>query len=343
MADIDSKHENVSKLEQIREFSSFENLENTPIKETRPSATTFLGDSNIPQMDAPDDEKSAFFEQWKAKHEAYLASLEETKEPVQEIGSVKKSRLFQGIGKARETKVEKTTNKPTPLPSSVFLKSLPVLGVSIAMAALALYFISPTSKNKQLEVTGNQHLSVEQVENYSLISPNDYILTTALYASNYAENIKKSSSSVESATISYQFPNKFIIHIQEYAGIGYILEQNQYYLVLASGDVASETTSEDALPESFTTINLTDRELIKNLAIELGKLDAETRSKIQTINLTPSSATADLLTFNMTDGNTVLVPLSEVSQKMIYYEKIAAEVTSATTIDMEVGIYRYAT
>ncbi|HFI0402033.1 TPA: cell division protein FtsQ/DivIB [Streptococcus suis] len=303
---------------------------------------------DVPEMEATNEEKSAFFEQWKAKHEAYLAGLEETKDPVQEIDSVKKSGLFQGISKARDskefqTKVEKPTTRPAPMPSSVFLKSLPVLGVSIAMAALALYFISPTSKNKQLEVTGNQRLSVEQVENYSLISPNDYILTTALYASNYAENIKKSSSSVESATITYQFPNKFKIHIQEYDIIGYILEQNQYYPVLASGDVASETTSGDTLPESFTTINLSDRESLKKLAIELGKLDAETRSKIQTINLTPSSATADLLTFNMTDGNTVLVPLSEVSQKMIYYTKIAAEVTSATTIDMEVGIYRYAT
>ncbi|MFX3770132.1 cell division protein FtsQ, partial [Streptococcus suis] len=73
-----------------------------------------------------------------------------------------------------------------------------------------------------------------------------------------------------------------------------------------------------------------------------GKIDTGIRSAIQTINLTPSKETADLLTLNIADGNTVLVPLSEISQKLPYYTKIAAEVTVPTKIDMEVGIYRYA-
>ena len=29
-------------------------------------------DSSVPTMDASDDEKSAFFEQWKSRHQAYL-------------------------------------------------------------------------------------------------------------------------------------------------------------------------------------------------------------------------------------------------------------------------------
>ncbi|HEM5184706.1 TPA: FtsQ-type POTRA domain-containing protein [Streptococcus suis] len=304
-----------------------------------------------------DDEKSAFFEQWKARHQAYLAHKDEADiqavdegQTEQEIPEAKKSKrvLFQGINRRQESlESKKETEKEVQslkadIPSKVVWKAVPVLVTSLLLAALALYFISPTSKKKQIEVVGNERLTAEQVENYSLISPDDYNVTIALHADAYAKNIKKNSSSVETATIKFQFPATFTIHIKEYAIIGYIQQQSQWYPVLSSGEVGGEPISQDSLPEGYTTINLSDKELIKELAIELGKIDTGIRSAIQTINLTPSKVTADLLTLNMADGNTVLVPLSEISQKLPYYTKIAAEVTVPTTIDMEVGIYRYA-
>ncbi|HEM6085809.1 TPA: FtsQ-type POTRA domain-containing protein [Streptococcus suis] len=314
-------------------------------------------DVDIPDMTAPDDEKSAFFEQWKARHQAYLAHKDEVEiqavdegQTEQKSPKAKKSKrvLFQGINRRQESlESKKETEKKihplqTAIPSKVVWKAVPVLVASLLLAALALYFISPTSKKKQIEVVGNERLTAEQVENYSLISPDDYIVNIALHADAYAKNIKKNSSSVETATIKFQFPATFTIQIKEYAIIGYIQQQSQWYPVLSSGEVGGEPISQDSLPEGYTTINLSDKELIKELAIELGKIDAGIRSAIQTINLTPSKVTADLLTLNMADGNTVLVPLSEISQKLPYYTQIAAEVTVPTTIDMEVGIYRYA-
>ncbi|HEM2827020.1 FtsQ-type POTRA domain-containing protein [Streptococcus suis] len=314
-------------------------------------------DVDIPDMTAPDDEKSAFFEQWKARHQAYLAHKDDADiqavdegQTEQKIPEAKKSKrgLFQGINRRQESlESKKETEKKVQslkvdIPSKVVWKAIPVLVTSLLLAALALYFISPTSKKKQIEVVGNERLTAEQVENYSLISPDDYNVTIALHADAYAKNIKKNSSSVETATIKFQFPATFTIQIKEYAIIGYIQQQSQWYPVLASGEVGGEPISQDSMPEGYTTINLSDKELIKELAIELGKIDTGIRSAIQTINLTPSKVTADLLTLNMADGNTVLVPLSEISQKLPYYTKIAAEVTVPTTIDMEVGIYRYA-
>ncbi|MGU7998745.1 cell division protein FtsQ/DivIB [Streptococcus suis] len=314
-------------------------------------------DVDIPDMTAPDDEKSAFFEQWKARHQAYLAHKDEADiqavdegQKEQKSPKARKSKrvLFQGINRRQESRESKkeTEKKIHPLqtaiPSKVVWKAVPVLVASLLLAALALYFISPTSKKKQIEVVGNERLTAEQVENYSLISPDDYIVTIALHADAYAKNIKRNSSSVETAIIKFQFPAIFTIQIKEYAIIGYIQQQSQWYPVLSSGEVGGESISQDSLPEGYPTINLSDKELIKELAIELGKIDAGIRSAIQTINLTPSKVTADLLTLNMADGNTVLVPLSEISQKLPYYTKIAAEVTVPTTIDMEVGIYRYA-
>ena len=39
-------------------------------------------DSSVPTMDASDDEKSAFFEQWKSRHQAYLEQQNQQDEEV---------------------------------------------------------------------------------------------------------------------------------------------------------------------------------------------------------------------------------------------------------------------
>lgn len=305
-------------------------------------------DIEVPSMEASQEEKSAFFEQWKAKHQAYLASKvkadnsEELPSTIQE-----KRKLFQGIKKpgklssVPKNKLEGKKIKQVEIPKKVIWKSVPILVVSLLLAALSLYFISPTSKAKNIVVKGQDKLTTEQVIEYSLISEKDYVLTTLLNASAYAENVKKNNPSVETSEISYQFPNQFTIRIKEYAIIGYIQQNNQLYPVLSSGNVGTEVVAVDTLPETYTTIQLSDKNQVKQLAIALGEIEPTIREKIQTVSLTPSQITADLLTFNMTDGNTVLVPLSELTEKLVYYTKIAAEAEGPITIDMEVGIYRY--
>lgn len=339
--------EQLSQLEQTAEITT-ETIEEDKTELENETDSEELPVSELPDTDI--EKNSAFFEQWKAKHEAYLASQDElqkseTSEESQEPKKAKQP-LFQGIKKAKkepETESIETTRKSkSSISSKMIWKAVSILTISLFLAALALYFISPTSKKKQIEVVGNERLTAEQVENYSLISPEDYVMTIALHANAYANNIKNTSSTVESAKIHFHFPDKFIIQIKEYAIIGYIEQKNQLYPVLSSGEISGTPISQGTLPESYTKIQLSDRGLVKKLAVALGKIDVEIRTKIQIVNLTPSKATPDLLTFNMTDGNTVLVPLSEISQKMPYYAKIASEVTIPTTIDMEVGIYRYA-
>lgn len=305
-------------------------------------------DIEVPSMEASQEEKSAFFEQWKAKHQAYLASKVKA-DNSEEVPSIvqEKKKLFQGIKKpgklssVPKNKLEGKKIKQVEIPKKVIWKSVPILVVSLLLAALSLYFISPTSKAKDIVVKGQDKLTAEQVIKYSLISDKDYVVTTLLNAPVYAENVKKNNPSVETSEISYQFPNQFTIRIKEYAIIGYIQQNNQLYPVLSSGNVGTEVVAVDTLPETYTTIQLSDKNQVKQLAIALGEIEPTIREKIQTVSLTPSQVTADLLTFNMTDGNTVLVPLSELTEKLVYYTKIAAEAEGPITIDMEVGIYRY--
>lgn len=324
-----------------------------PVEEQSP-APVLETEEEVPSMDASDDEKSAFFEKWKERHQAYLEEQEEesnlpaTSEPVEE-----KRSLFKGLRKRSavtevdssdaDEVVEQVEKKQVqPIPGRAIAKAIPVLLLSLALMALSVYFVSPYSKLKLISVEGNQRLSAQEVEALSLISPQDYAATIALNTSGYADNIRKSSPDIAEAKIAFQFPNQFTIQVKEYSIIGYVADGAQYHRVLSNGEMASESLTAEQLPETHLLIKLNNQDAIKELAKQLGKVDEKITSKIQEVTLTPTKATSDLLTLTMSDGNMILVPLSEVETKLPYYSKIALETVVPSVIDMEVGIFRYA-
>lgn len=177
---------------------------------------------------------------------------------------------------------------------------------------------------------------------YSQISSRDYALTTLLHKDDYAKNIEKTSAWVKSAKISYQFPQNFTIQVEEYTEIGFIKKGDKYHSVLSNGAISETAIQSDQLPKQYTSINLKDADLVKELALQLVKVKSDIVKNIETVDLTPTRATSDLLTLTMYDGNKVLVPLSEVERKLPYYEKITPQLTAASVVDMEVGIFSYA-
>ena len=310
---------------------------------------------DVPEIDASDEEKSEFFNQWKERHQAYLASLESEKTPEKEEANEKKPLLFKGRKKEKTRKEdsqkteqyskfhlldEQKKTKP-PIPTPVLLKALPILILSVFSLLVSLFFISPASKQKSLVIEGNQVLTSKEIENLSLISPKDYALTIALNSKGYAENIKKSSPWVQSANMIYHFPNQFTIQIKEYRIIGYLQQGDSYFSVLSSGEVLETPFQAEELPEQHLFINITDNEMVKQLVLQLDTIDSDILAGIQKIDLTPSKVTSDLLTLTMADENTILVPLSEIDVKLPYYKKIAETISEPSIIDMEVGIFRY--
>ncbi|MFQ7524821.1 MAG: cell division protein FtsQ, partial [Streptococcus salivarius] len=52
-----------------------------------------------------------------------------------------------------------------------------------------------------------------------------------------------------------------------------------------------------------------------------------------------TKATSDLLTIELYDGNSIRVPLSQLTVKLPYYEKIKSQLSDGSIVDMEVGLY----
>ena len=220
-------------------------------------------------------------------------------------------------------------------------RALPVLILSSILLILAVYFISPYSKLKNIEVTGNKQLSKTEVLDASGIQKEDYTLTTYLSQKAHARNIKLSNLWVKKAEISYQFPITFKIKITEYTVVAYDYSGEQYFPVLSSGEEIATPVKKSQLPKSYITIDFSDKAMLKKFVQQLSSISDTIKSEIQTVQHTPSKATEDLLTITMTDGNKILVPLSEVAKKLPYYEKIKPQLTETSVVDMEAGIFSY--
>lgn len=262
-------------------------------------------------------------------------SEEEQDEPLDKaaLRKKKKAERKQAKREAKETR-EKIA------PRHIY-RALPILILSSILLILAVYFISPYSKLKNIEVTGNKQLSKTEVLDASSIQKEDYTLTTYLSQKAHARNIKLSSLWVKKAEISYQFPITFKIKVTEYTVVAYDYSGEQYFPVLSSGEEIATPVKKSQLPKSYITLDFSDKAMLKKFVQQLSGISNTIKSEIQTVQHTPSKATEDLLTITMTDGNKILVPLSEVDKKLPYYEKIKPQLTETSVVDMEAGIFSY--
>lgn len=239
-------------------------------------------------------------------------------------------------------KVKKKKRKKVKTTSNIPIAQQNLAGLVIFIAAIlivfSLFFISPWSKQKILTVSGTKNALPEDVKVASGILDTDYITHVFFNQKEVASTVEKTNVWVKKATVTYSFPNQFNIAVKEYPIVAYRQTTNGYVSILQSGKTGG-TVSTSNLPDKFITLKMDDEKKIEELVKELNKLDTKIKNNIQIINLTPTKATSDLLTIELYDGNSIRVPLSQLTVKLPYYEKIKSQLSDGSIVDMEVGLY----
>lgn len=247
----------------------------------------------------------------------------------------KEPRKIPFVGKKREPKPKKRV-----IEMRHILRALPVL-VGFSLSALvAIYFLTPLATQKEIQVSGNKEVSSEAILSSSAINDQDYAVTTLLSQAGYARNIRQSSPWIESVQMSYRFPNRFGITVKEFDVVAYEVRDGQHYPVLTNG-VVVETPTEETRAQTNILIQFSDQPKIADFVKQLETVPAELKGKIKSVELTPSKATPDLLTVTMDGDHRVILPLSELSRKLAYYDSIVGQLSEPNVIDMESGIYSY--
>ena len=259
------------------------------------------------------------------------------------------SELETELSEKERKKLEKLQKKAEKEAAKVHIsrihiyRALPVLLGSGLIFLLSVYFLTPLATMKTIEFSGNQMVSQEDLLKSSKIDEKDYTLTTFINGGNHIRNMKASSPWINNLEMAYQFAITFQVKVKEYGVLAYLHEGGQYYPILTNGEIISDPTAADSLPETHISIEFSDKKLIKEFALQIEKVPASVKKNIKTVQLTPSKVTPDLVTLTMHDGNKILVPISHIAKKLPYYKGIQSQLEEGvpSVVDMEAGIFSY--
>ena len=220
-------------------------------------------------------------------------------------------------------------------------RAIPVLVISTLIAVFSAYLLTPLAKQKIIEFSGNKNADQTLLFEKSQIQDRDYTLTTFLNRDRYLANMKAASPWVKDISMTYAFPTTFKVQVEEYQVFGYYVTEEDHYPILENGEVVETPVAADQLPKTYLAVRFSDRELVRQFVKQLGKIPSSVRDEIESVDLTPSKVTKDLVTLTMKDGTRVLVPVSQIKRKLPYYHQIRKLIEDDSVIDMEAGIYSY--
>ncbi|RSJ49613.1 cell division protein FtsQ/DivIB [Streptococcus gordonii] len=322
--------------EEERNDETFETSESTETNETDSSEE----EKEVQDQDSDDDEVTES-EESEEVEEPSEDDEESDKENTEESSDDSVDRTENFIGQA-DIGIEKEAKPDKPRIERIHLyRALPVLVISSLLILLSLYFITPLGSLKNLVVTGNERVTQDEIIKATQIDSRDYTITTFLNRNQYANNLKEANAWIEKAEISYQFPITFKIKVTEFKILAYEASTGNIYPVISNGTVINQPVKKEALPENYMRLNLSDKAKVKKLMQELSDVPDSIKNEIQTVDLTPSKATKDLLTLTMRDEHKIIVPLSDIHKKLPYYSRVHPLLTEPSIVDMEAGIFSY--
>ena len=315
--------------EEEHNDETFETSESTETSETDSSEE----EKEVQDQNSDDDEVTESEESEDVE--------EPEEENIEESSDVSEDRTENFVDQA-DIEIEKEAKPDKPRIEKIHLyRAIPVLVISSLLILLSLYFITPLGSLKNLVVTGNERVTQDEIIKATQIDSRDYTLTTFLNRNQYANNLKKANAWIEKAEISYQFPITFKIQVTEYKILAYEASTGNIYPVISNGTVINQPVKKEALPENYMRLNLSDKAKVKKLVQELSDVPDSIKNEIQTVDLTPSKATKDLLTLTMRDEHKIIVPLSDIHKKLPYYSRVHPLLTEPSIVDMEAGIFSY--
>ena len=240
-----------------------------------------------------------------------------------------------------EEELAKKAKKEGQIARRHLYRAIPVLVISTLIALFSAYLLTPLAKQKIIEFSGNKNADQTLLFEKSRIQDRDYTLTTFLNRDRYVANMRAASPWVKDISMTYAFPTTFKVQVEEYQVFGYYVTEEEHYPILENGEVVETPVAKDQLPKSYLTVRFSDRELVRQFVKQLGKISSSVRDEIESVDLTPSKVTKDLVTLTMKDGTKVLVPVSQIKRKLPYYYQIRKLIEDDSVIDMEAGIYSY--
>lgn len=186
-----------------------------------------------------------------------------------------------------------------------------------------IYFQSPLSDVKEIQIEGNRYVSDEKIINVSGLNER-----TSFFGVNkqLIEVELTSLSEINKVNIERIFPNTVKITIKEYSRVAYLVVDGNNYPILESGQILDEEGSIKRFPtDAPLLIGWSSDEELAEMAAELSNLPESIIHRISEIYFTPVDEDPLRITLYMNDGFEVSSTIRHFSQKIAAYPAIVDE------------------
>ncbi|WP_018659478.1 cell division protein FtsQ/DivIB [Allofustis seminis] len=218
------------------------------------------------------------------------------------------------------------------------LNYIALVSVFMLVIAIASYFISPLSKIKKVNITGNDGVVTQEVLKASGLKMNQSIFEVKGSEANIAKKIE-AIEQVKEATVTLENWNEVNIKIDEFKTVAYMSHDEKYLRILENGTILDNQYVQTIGNQPILN-NFTEGKPLDAMIKELDKLDANILHMISEIEYVPGHANPLFIKIYMNSGNRVLASIPDFSKNMAYYPQMLQTVGDQKGIfDMEVGVY----
>lgn len=214
---------------------------------------------------------------------------------------------------------------------------LSILVPFLIIMLLASYIVSPLSKIKKIQVTGNQDLSAAKVESAAQIKKGALIWRVLFQQKKLEQTAQKANPQVKTLKVSLTGPQSIKIKVTEYPIIGVIEHNGVNQLLIGNGRL---TPVKNRSISNFVRFEHHEK-IMQQTARQIGRLPAAIRGGISEVTFAPTTSDTKRLRIYMNDGNEILVRSDNLNQKMRYYPSIASKMKANGVVDLQYGAFSY--
>lgn len=196
------------------------------------------------------------------------------------------------------------------------------LSIFFFLIMIIIYFESPLSHVRSIEVIGNETVPKELIIEKSGISQQTNLWTIS--EETVVANIKELDQ-VQSVQLKRKFPNDVEITIEEYRRIAYLFSEGKYYPIIETGKFLDELSRNEYPVDAPILINWEEGDVIEELAFELTKLPNGILNRISEIYYEPVEHDPYQILLYMNDGNKVYSTVRDFSSRISSYPSIVSE------------------
>lgn len=215
-----------------------------------------------------------------------------------------------------------------------------VLGTILCLIGFFYWVISPSSMVQNIKVNGSDTLTNKEIIAATKIKKNRSIFGILMHENQIENTALKNNNQIKNIKVSVKSPTKVEIFIKEATKVGYILKNNNYYLVLDGGQVLNQAPTVNNLGLPIYD-NFSNEKMFKQVISDFAKLDAPIRGAVSEVKYAPNKADNERIILYMNDGNQVIARASTFADKTAYYPSIAAQMDKPGIVNLEVGAFSY--